>query len=342
MKKSSRVTLFSILLLLGATAVFLLPDDAWAGRFGGGSSVGSRGSKSFSTPRQATPRNATQPSPSHQQTASASPTGSRWGSGLLGGIGGFMLGGLLGSMLFGGAGESGGLGFLEILLIGGALYWLFRWFKGRQAGAPVPESGNAAFSPACGNQGAPATMPPVSNRISLNKSPLPHSFSMGGAGPVDEVSQGLSQIAGMDPGFNEMQFLAGAKSAYQQIQSAWSDWSVERLRPLLTERMWDIIQSQARERQAAGRRDIVEKIRFDVAEISEAWQEAGENWLTVHFLVDMVEYETDVAGRILNGTPDQSIKVEEYWTFCRPVGSPNPNWLLSAVQQPGEVARSIQ
>ena len=48
----------------------------------------------------------------------------------MGGIGGFLLGGLLGSMLFGGMGGMGGMGgglfggigFMEILLIAGGLY----------------------------------------------------------------------------------------------------------------------------------------------------------------------------------------------------------------------------
>ena len=129
--------------------------------------------------------------------------------------------------------------------------------------------------------------------------------------------------------------------AFQQIQGSWSDWSVERLRPLLTERVWEMIQSQANKRKAAGKRDIIEKIHFDKVEISEAWQEAGEDWITVHLFVDMVDYTTDVSGKVLEGDPNVSSKVEEYWTFTRPIGNRDPNWFLAAIQQPGEVARSI-
>ncbi|MBF0212701.1 MAG: Tim44 domain-containing protein, partial [Magnetococcales bacterium] len=213
--------------------------------------------------------------------------------------------------------------------------------------APAPMPMPATF----GN--GPATF----NKVSLEKNfplggsqsfpgqssgqPSGQPFSMGGGQPLDEVSQGVAQIMSMDPRFNEAAFLNGAKAAYQQRQSAWSDWSVDRLRPLLTERMWSVVENHAKERQAAGRRDILEKIRFHTAELSEAWQEAGEDWITVHFVVEMVEYETDVAGRVLNGNPNQPITAEEYWTFSRPVGSSNPNWFLSAIQQPGEVARSV-
>lgn len=345
MHPSKLITLSSLFLFLGFIALSVLPNEADAGRFGGGSSVGSRGSRSFSTPRQATPRQATTP---QQSATAASPTagGSRWGSGLMGGIGGFMLGGLLGSMLFGGGlGSGGGLGLLEILLIGGAIWFLFRWFK-RQKGqtpAPIPLTNQGEMFQSYNKQSLNGGNQPDAHSFFQDK-PAPQNFAMGAGSTntLDEVSQGLAHIMSMDPNFNETQFLNGAKAAYQLIQGAWSDWSVGRLQPLLTQRMWGMIQAQASQRQAAGRRDIVEKIRFDIAQISEAWQEAGDDWITVHFIVDMVEYETDVQGQLLNGNPNVSIKAEEYWTFCRPVGSKNPNWLLSAIQQPNEVARSVQ
>ncbi|MEO5330965.1 MAG: Tim44 domain-containing protein [Magnetococcus sp. YQC-5] len=333
MNTTRMISLFSLILFLTCTATLFLPDDADAARFGGGSSVGSRGSRSFSTPHQATQRSEMkQTAP---QSTPASPSGgSRLGAGLMGGIGGLVLGGLLGSMLFGGGG--GGFGLLEVLLIGGVIWFLWNRFKkSQQSAAPIPATNTGAHYDSLKNPAAGSDFQSTSTYTGF-------SAPQGGATGLDEVSQGVAQIMRMDPNFQEPRFMEGAKAAYQQIQGAWSNWSVDRLRPLLTERMWFMIEKQARDRQAAGRRDIVEKIRFIVAEISEAWQENGEDWITVHFVVEMVEYETDVVGLIQKGNPDSPIQAEEYWTFCRPTGSTNPNWYLSAVQQPGEVARSVQ
>ncbi|MBF0342021.1 MAG: Tim44 domain-containing protein [Magnetococcales bacterium] len=342
--KPTRLILL-ILMLLTALAVAMPPIDAEAGRFGGGTSTGARGSRSFSTPQEAAPRSGMhQSAPASPGMASPAnpvatpPRTSGFASGLMGGIGGLLLGGMLGSMLFGGAGS--GMGFLEIILLAGLGWFLYKRFFSKPS---VPQTISMP-APATAQAG------PTTGRVSLEKHPdlssaqyqgseLPRTFAMGA--PVDEVSQGLARIASMDPRFNEAYFINGAQGAFKSIQSAWSDWSVERLRPLLTDRMWQLIEQQAKERQAAGRRDIIEKIQFQTAEVSEAWQEAGEDWITVHFKVDLVEYETDVAGHVLNGNPNQSSTVEEYWTFCRPVGSSNPNWFLSAIQQPGEVARSV-
>lgn len=345
----SNRTIFILLTLfvtVGFASITLWPDDAEARRFGGGSSFGSRGSRSFSTPRQAvsTPRASTVLPSTPMASPSAMPGRSGLSSGLMGGLGGLMLGGLLGSMLFGGggggeamgeaAGAAGGMGgsgigLFEILLFAGLIWFAFRWFKQKRERESVPVGGKYSAS-----------------RESMaqafgDSTFVPNSGSFSG-GSMNETDQGLDSILAMDPAFNERQFLEGAKMAFQQIQGAWSDWSVDRLRPLLTLRMWEMIQAQAEERKAAGRRDIIEKIRFDNAVISEAWQETGEDWITVHFMVNMVDYTTDALGTVVEGNPSVHSTIEEYWTFTRPIGNSDPNWFLAAIQQPGEVARTAR
>src|SRR5229473_5699699 len=135
-----------ICLLVMALGPVLIVTDAWA-RAGGGSSSGSRGSRSYSSPAR--------PSPSPSQPASPvapapQPQRSGWGSGIMGGLAGFALGGLLGSMLFG-HGMGGGIGFLEILLIAGGAFFLWRMFRNRQA-QQAPAYGQSAGGPSWQSQ----------------------------------------------------------------------------------------------------------------------------------------------------------------------------------------------
>ncbi|WP_130470406.1 Tim44 domain-containing protein [Candidatus Magnetaquicoccus inordinatus] len=406
-----RLLSFSAFLLAATMAtVTLWPDSAEAKRVGGGDSVGSRGTRSFSTPhtappapvtsspmRQSTPQAmpapgtagapkpatsapsaatavpgkpataatpaATAPSAPHAPPAMPppampAPASAGFGSSLMSGIAGFALGGLIGSALFGGhsatppatgvsegavgaaghavnsgamAGSSGGggIGLLEILLIGGLIWFAVRWYRQKK------EQEALATAPYAARQGMNEPMFVGSGGMDSSSNSFPPLYGN------DEVAQGLAVIASMDGSFDQNRFLEGAKMAFQHIQSAWSDWSVERLRPLLTDRMWTLIETQAMKRKAEGKRDIIEKIRFQTVEITEAWQEAGDDWITVHFLVDMVDYTTDIQGKILEGDPSVSSQVEEFWTFTRPIGSREPAWYLSAIQQPGEVAKSV-
>ncbi|MBF0358241.1 MAG: Tim44 domain-containing protein [Magnetococcales bacterium] len=345
MNKTKFFALFAVALTLGFAALTVIPEDAEARRFGGGSSFGSRGSRSFSTPRQVQQRSTVrQSSPSaakNMNTGGRSRSG--LGAGLMGGIGGMLLGGMIGSMLFGGGGAGGmgaggGIGFLEIILIGGAIWFFMRWYKSRKSQTSPAQAGQM------GQMGGLSQNSPMEFSSIGDQQGLPDRFESGEGHTtqqsVDEVTQGLDYISQMDPSFQEAQFLDGAKMAYKQIQGAWSDWSVDRLHPLLTERMRGMVETQASERKEAGIRDIIEKIDFKTVEISEAWQESGENWITVRFLVEMLEYSTDVEGKLLEGSTDKTIEVEEYWTFTRPVSAQDPNWFLAAVQQTDEVARS--
>lgn len=67
--------------------------------------------------------------------------------------------------------------------------------------------------------------------------------------------------------------------------------------------------------------------------MTEAWQEGGQDFLTVRFLASLLDYAVDeVTGQVVEGSRTEPVKFEEYWTFVRAVG-PNP-WRLSAIQQP--------
>ncbi|MBF0195544.1 MAG: Tim44 domain-containing protein [Magnetococcales bacterium] len=356
MNKTRRYfAMFAIALTLGFAALTVMPNDAEARRFGGGKSFGSRGSRSFSVPRQAQPRSAARVPRSNTQKQSnlgATGRGSGFGSGLMGGIGGMLLGGMIGSMLFGGGGGvggagaagGGGIGFLEILLIGGGIWFFMRWYKRKKT---AQASGNNSSMGSI-SQESPMDFTSIGSQGGVSggsQGGLPDSFETEyddyqPQQSQDEVSQGLDYIMQTDPSFREDQFLDGAKMAYKQIQGAWSDWSVDRLKPIMTERMWLMVEKQAEERKEAGIRDIIEQIQFKTVEISEAWQESGENWISVHFVVGMLEYSTDVEGKLLEGSTDTPVEVVEYWTFTRPVGAQDPNWYLAAVQQSDEVARS--
>ncbi|MBF0623119.1 MAG: Tim44 domain-containing protein, partial [Magnetococcales bacterium] len=311
-------------------ALIVWPEDAEARRFGGGKSFGSRGSKSFNTPKKAPQRTATS---NNTQGAKPQKQGGFGKGALLGGLGGLVAGGLIGSMLFGGGdddGEGGGFGgLLDMLLIGLLGFFAYKFFKSRKRTANVQTAGagmmqQVGLDQQEGPMGAPA------------------GGMAGGGGymaGIDDVSQGIMQIQQSNPQFDEGIFMQGAQMAFQEIQSCWSDWSVDRLRPLLTDRMWEMVQQQAQDLKNAGQRNIIEKIQFHNVQITEAWQEAGMDYLTVQFQLSMIDTITDINGNIQEGDPNVPEQIEEFWTFTHQTGSADPNWQLSAIQQPGEVAK---
>jgi predicted lipid-binding transport protein (Tim44 family) len=76
----------------------------------------------------------------------------------------------------------------------------------------------------------------------------------------------------------------------------------------------------------------LENIAVRTVEISEAWQETGQDFITALIYANLLDYTTDDAtGQVVSGSKTDPVKFEEYWTFTRPVGN-NP-WRLSAIDQ---------
>ena len=322
-------TLATIILVALALSPVLYVTEAWA-RAGGGSSSGSRGSRSYSSPSpppSSSPASPSQPtSPGLQQPA---PTRPGWG-GMMGGmLGGLLLGGLLGG-LFGHGG--GGIGMLEILMIAGLAWFAISYMRRQQAAAPsgYATSGGYGFSPASrydptpgGGTATPSggTATP-SGGIATMEAP---------AGPSD-LERGLVHIRQMDPGFDPRVFSETASDVFFKVQGAWTARSMAGVSSLLMPEMSGTLQRDCDRLKAEHKVNRLENIAVRSAEVTEAWQEGGQDFVTVHFLASLLDYTTDESGaRVLEGSRTDPVKFEEYWTFTRPVGP--GAFRLSAIQQ---------
>jgi len=227
-----------------------------------------------------------------------------------------MIGGLLGSLLFGGLGGglgSGlGIGLFDMLLIGGGLFLLFRLMRSRRqqpayAGAPGYAGGARSWDvPAAGP--AVAEQPPV----------------------VDELDRGLGHVRQMDPGFDAAALAADAAQAFREVQTAVSSGDLAPVRSRLSPEMLANLDAQCGELRRAGRANRIERIQIDRAEATEAWQERGQDFVTVLLAGSLIDYTVDATGAVVAGSRNGPDRFEEFWTFTRPVG-PN-GWKLTAIQ----------
>ena len=74
-------------------------------------------------------------------------------------------------------------------------------------------------------------------------------------------------------------------------------------------------------------------IALRATEITEAWTEQGQDYITVRLEANLLDYTVDEKnGMVVTGNKSEPVEFAEYWTFARSVG-PNP-WRLTAIQQP--------
>lgn len=319
-----------VIVSLFALLFYVLELDAFA-RAGGGKSSGSRGSRSYSSPSSPA-QSAT--SPSRQVAPAPAPAMSQPQSGgfmrnMMGGLAGGILGGMLGGMLFrsmgfagGGGIGGGGIGLFEIILIGLILYGIWWFIKKRR-------------------REAAATAGPAYYR----EAPQPQAFTTYGSAPPvasgdrqafpsdqNDTDTGLAHIRQMDPAFDEQRFKDQGMDHFFKVQGAWANRDLSTIRTALTDEMYRILQEDAEELKRKGQINRLENIAIRTVDITEVWQEAGRDFITIRFCANLLDYTVDESsGQVLTGSKTEPVKFDEYWTFTRPVGN-NP-WQLSAINQ---------
>lgn len=309
-------------LMVLAVVVALLATslDGWA-RVGGGRSFGSRGSRSFSSPSRSYYRPTTPAEPRTEQRAPlAAPAPAPSGGGFMRSLAGGLIGGFLGGMLFrslgfaGYGGMGGGFGLMDLVIlaaIGFAIYWVVK-----QRSQPAPAGG------------------PYQRVESGERESERYQGAASQATMVREtdLDQGLAYIRQMDPGFEEGRFREARTDLFFKIQAAWGNRDLEPVRTILTQEMYAQLAEDVERLKKERKINRLENIAVRSVELTEAWQEQGQDYVTVRFLASLLDYTVDEGtAQVVEGSRTDPVKFEEYWTFTRPVG-PNP-WRLAAINQ---------
>ena len=253
MPKSFYACLSAVLVLVMLAFAY---GEADAARIGGGRSFGGRPSMSqpYTKPLPSNPSSSfnQQPNRQSQQMAnSAAPSRGLFG-GMGGMLGGLLAGSLLGSLLFGG-GFNGG-GFLDIILIGGLLFLAFKFFSRRRAatqGAGQPNAGG--FDSLRSTPGSDSTH---------QRTAAPQSgkggFDWEALTTPSSGQQPLYQDEPKKPaGFDEEEFLRGAKAAYTRLNNAWDKRDLSDIAQFSTPAFQKEIQQQAAEDKTPGNTEIM-------------------------------------------------------------------------------------
>jgi predicted lipid-binding transport protein (Tim44 family) len=316
-----RLSILGSLLLASSMLTLLFMTAEADARAGGGRSMGSRGSRSYSQP--AAP--STAPSPyraAPQQARPVSPSPFQQpqpaGGGFLRSMAGGLVGGMLGGMLFrsmgfgGGMGGmgGGGIGLFDIILLAGIGYLIYRFVKAKRQAAQQGEY--ASYSS------------------------VPNTYDVTPQGSItstqDDLEIGLSHIRQMDAGFDENRFSDQVMDIFFKIQGAWMNRELSSVSGLLTEEMRRVFQEDIDRLLRDKRVNRLENIAVRSVEICEAWQEQGQDYITAQIYANLLDYTTDDAtGQVVSGSKTDPVKFEEFWTFTRPVGS--GGWKLSGINQ---------
>jgi predicted lipid-binding transport protein (Tim44 family) len=279
---------------LAALAIGLIPFDADAKRFGGGSSLGKQRAAPTSptTTKEAAPAPA-KPAAGTATTPPAQPGFmSRFG-GLIAGLG---IGALLGS-LFGGSGIAG---FLVMLLVAALAFVAIRAFMARRA--PVSRE-PVQFAGAGAGAGEAA---PVRGPLNIG----------GGVAAAAEAPRAAPVAI---PGFEAEPFLRVAKTSFIRLQAANDAKDLDDIRDFTTPELFAEIAMQAGERGDAPQKTEVVTLN---ASLVEAVVEGDYAIASVRF--------TGLIREQADGNPEP---FDEIWHVRQDRRDRKATWLIAGIQQ---------
>ncbi|MCK2185406.1 Tim44 domain-containing protein [Halomonas getboli] len=236
-----------VMLVVGLLGFGLAVDHADARRLGGGKSFGSY-SRSADSPSMTGSRTnstagaATQRKPSSGLSRFAGP------------LAGMLAGGLLASLFFGGAFD--GLRPFDILLIGGAIFLLFKLFARKR-------------------RPATATGPGMEARESHEQAQTqPQAFtgSLGGG------------LAKEPEWFDRERFLGGAKEHFMTLQRAWDNNDFSLIQDYVTPELYNLLRTE-RDQQPANNRTEIVRLFAELGSIQEVGTQA-EATVLFHGIID--------------------------------------------------------
>ena len=146
------------------------------------------------------------------------------------------------------------------------------------------------------------------------------------------TAQALAAMKAVEPSFGVMDFLNGAKSAYEMILMAFERGDLSDVRPFLAEPVAEAFQGVIDARAANGQTVTAQYIGTRETSLAGAEYDpaTGMAEVTVRFVGELIAVTRDAQGNVVEGDPKAPRKQRDTWTFARRMGQDDPNWQLVA------------
>ena len=231
---------------------------------------------------------------------------------------------------------------LTLVFLGLAVFVIYklRSVLGTRTGTEKPPADMFDRRPAAGQQGEDPAANNASNVVPMpnvrrDAPPVMAEPEARLAGVVSKDSPAHAALVGImgdDPSFDPVEFLGGAKAAYEMIVLAFANGDRKTLKDLLAKDVYEGFESAIRDRETRNGKVETQFVSIDKAEISDALLRARNAQVTVRFLSKLITATRDAAGVVIDGSPEKVIDVVDIWTFSRDTTSRDPNWRLIATE----------
>jgi predicted lipid-binding transport protein (Tim44 family) len=217
--------------------------------------------------------------------------------------------------------------FFDILLfavVAGVILFRLYTVLGRRTGNERPPQESYRLS---GRTPAADSSAPPDNVVPL---PVAARTAQPAGAPADPVARGLLDIKLADRGFETEHFIAGARSAYELIVTAFARGDRAQLKPLLSDEVFAAFGQVISGRETRKETIAFTFVGFKDVKIVHAAMKGRSAEITLAFGSQFISATSDSNGAVLTGDSKSVRDVTDVWTFARDVRARDPNWLLVA------------
>ena len=132
-------------------------------------------------------------------------------------------------------------------------------------------------------------------------------------------------------GSEKKQFLKGAEIAYESILVSFAKGEKEKLKKLLTNEIFKNFEQAIDHRNKENIKSELTFVGFKESKVEKFEKIKDEFFSTVKIVCEIISVKRDKNENIIEGDPEKTKTVTDYWKFSKNISSKNPNWFLAEI-----------
>ena len=130
----------------------------------------------------------------------------------------------------------------------------------------------------------------------------------------------------------KLEFLNGAKEAYEMIVTSFANGDKNILKPLLHKKIYQNFSDEIDNRKKENIKSELTFVGVKSAKIKNFEKKDNIYTFTVDFVSEIITCKKDKNNKVIEGNPDIIKTVNDIWKFSKNMWSNNPNWYLVETQ----------
>ena len=130
----------------------------------------------------------------------------------------------------------------------------------------------------------------------------------------------------------KLEFLNGAKAAYEMIVTSFAKGDKNVLKPLLNKEIFQNFSDEIDHRKKENVTSELTFVGIKSAKIKNFEKKDNIYTFTVDFVSEIITCKKDKNNKVIEGNPDRIKTVNDVWKFSKNMWSNNPNWYLVETQ----------